>query len=325
MRDLIAQFNQHLDRTVNDLTGPDSLTEAVRYQLESGGKRLRPGLMLWVAEAAAIDRRLSLNLALCLELLHNVLLIHDDIEDGDRIRRNLPTLWSKIGIDKALNASDLLAAELFLCLARLDVKPEHRTALVEAFAQVFRITVEGQALDIENRGQADFDLATYDEIIQKKTGYYLALAWVVPGLISGFGHDRERQWEVGRWLGPAFQIKDDLLDLTRGKGRGEIGSDVREGKPSILYAFALERGQLSEESRSELVSIHRESRESTSGAMVERAIQTFRDCGAIDYAEAECLRRAQGGIERFKRLSFVNETMAEQFESFATYLTQRLT
>ncbi len=108
----------------------------------------------------------------------------------------------------------------------------------------------------------------------------------------------EPLWKLGRRLGPAFQIRDDLIDLTEGKGRGgEVGCDIREGKPSICYAHSLESKKGTEEERGRLVEIVRAGRDSTTEDDIAWVIDFYRREQVLDFAQEEANRLAGESLE----------------------------
>jgi geranylgeranyl pyrophosphate synthase len=302
------------------------ISPGLEYQLGSGGKRLRPALCQWLATGLGAEPSTSLPFAVAIELLHNAFLIQDDIEDGDRFRRGRATLWVEQGIPTALNVADFLIAEAFRLVAEAGAEngPLSRD-LHEIFTQTFRTTVEGQALDLYWRGRSSFTVEAYEEIIRKKTGRYLAVGWVGAARLAG----RERAeanafWEIGDELGPAFQIKDDLLDLTDGKGRGgEVGCDIREGKPSILYAHALAHPGLDSGQRARLVEIHARDREKTEPQEVAWVIALYDELGVLEVARREMRKRLDHGVRKIESLAFAPPPLARQFGELAQFLVDR--
>jgi len=302
----------------------DFLSEGVWYQFDSGGKRLRPALCLMTCEALNGDARPAVPFALATEILHNFLLVHDDIEDGDTMRRDKATLWAKFGVPNALNVADYLIARAYRLIFEAPLPDEIKMRLGRAYSLAFERTVEGQALDINLRGHPEVDLETYFRIVQLKTAYYLALTWVGGAIVAGV---REEElgpfWELGECLGPAFQIRDDIIDLTEGKGRGgEIGCDIREGKPSIFFAYALERRAGSEAERTRLIEIVRRAREETTAADIAWAIAFFREHGAVAFAEEEARRLVERADAVLDRLPLGQEG-CERFRKVARFIVDR--
>jgi len=300
------------------------LGPGLRHQL-SGGKGLRPALSIWWGGRLGVPAAVAERWGLAVELLHNAFLIHDDIEDGDRYRRGRPTLWVEFGIPVALNVADHLLAEAYRTIAAIPAPPEAIVGLVRDFSETHRRTVEGQALDLDHRGNATFDLDDYERIIRSKTGRYLALTWVGPARVAGWSQDQlELLWCLGDELGPAFQIRDDVLDLTAGKGRGgEIGCDIREGKPSILVAHALSRAEHPPADRDRLLAILARERDETTEEETRWAIDLFEAGGSIAFALSEARRRAETGRTLLRKLPGLSEPVLAEFESIATFLIDR--
>ena len=330
--DLVSELQRHsnaierfLENEVPRETYP-FLSEGVWYQFEGGGKRLRPALCLMACEALGGIPKNAVPFALATEILHNVLLIHDDIEDGDTMRRDRPTLWAHLGVPNAINVADFLLARAYDLVLRSEVGPEVALALGRQFAHTFERTVEGQALDINLRGDAEIDLATYYRIVRLKTGHYLALPWVGGALIAGVSEgDLEPFWELGRALGPAFQIRDDLIDLTEGKGRGgEVGCDLREGKPSICFAYVYDHQVGTAAERDRLRDVAAKPRDETSTADVAWAIEFYRTHGVLDFAQAEAERLIRTVDPILDRTPFDQDGKA-LFRSVSQFIVDRKT
>ena len=268
------------------------VSDGVWYQFSSGGKRIRPALCMLTCEALGGDPAKAIYFALAAEILHNYLLVHDDIEDGDTIRRDRKTLWAHLGIPNAINVADYMIAKAYRIILRSPLPPKVVLELLEVFTETFERTVEGQALDINWRGKEDLTVADYFRIVQLKTAHYLTFNLVGGALAAGWPLEKVGAlWELGRHLGPAFQIRDDVIDLTHGKGRGgEVGCDIREGKPSVLFAYVLERRLGATDERRRLVETIRKSREQTTEADVKWVIALYERVGALRFAQDEAQR-----------------------------------
>jgi len=263
---------------------PEVLREAVTYHLGTGGKRLRPALCVLTCEALGGTMDRVLDFAAAVEMLHNMLLVHDDVEDGDEVRRDRPTLWVKYGLAHAINAGDYLLGAA--CRAVLETPGDAtlRCRLMEVFNLACLRTVEGQALDIQSRADPDWTVERYRAMVELKTGYYLALGMVGGAIIAGADQAVvDHLWAFGKCAGPAFQVRDDLLDLAPEKGRGgQVGSDVREGKASVLYAHALAAAAPDERER--LVAVMARPRAETTDEDVAWVLGLYERCGAMDFA-----------------------------------------
>lgn len=302
----------------------ESLQVAIR-QATCGGKLFRPLLCHWFGTGIGASSGVVEPVCCLTEWLHSAFLIQDDIQDGDQWRRDQPALWKSHGIATAINAADWLLAEVYREISQVAVSDLQRSRLLEAVQDVHRRTVLGQQFDFIGRADPAFDLPRYQQAVQLKTGRYLALGLVVSAIVGGLEEDSiESLWRVGDQLGPAFQIQDDLLDLTDSKGRGgEVGNDIREGKPSILYAHALESQDVGTEDRSQLIEIMRKSRGETSDGDVEWVISLFEKCGSVEFAREQADARALEGVDLFRETPGVSPLLSDQFSVIARFAVER--
>lgn len=252
------------------------------------GKRVRPALCLLIAQALGSTRHAALPFAAAIEILHNFALVHDDIEDGDTVRRGRPSTWKQYGLAHGINIGDYMLAKVFQVILRDDRNPiEVREQLLILLEKTLEELFAGQAMDISARQTDHFTLEEYNLLVARKTGSYLAAPMLGGAVIAGARPAVLRSLDqLGHHLGPLFQVRDDLIDLTSGKGRGEIGNDIREGKRSYLVAVAAESCLPSDRAR--LFEILNRSREETSAEDVAWCVELFRRSGAIARAEARC-------------------------------------
>ncbi len=242
---------------------PPLLSEAMRYSLSAGGKRLRPLLVLAAADAvgdgdAAVAT--ALPAACAVELIHTYSLIHDDLPamDNDTLRRGRPTLHVVYGDGIAILAGDALQAEAFALLAREPVSDDPTVAVrklsttrVIADAAGAVGMVGGQALDLQGAGQAvghplTLDASGLRDMHQRKTGA-LIRASALAGAIMGGGAPAAVD-AVGRWgaeVGLAFQIVDDILDIEGSAAElgKTAGKDAAQDKPTYPSLFGLQRAR----------------------------------------------------------------------------------
>ena len=179
--------------------------------------------------------------AAAVELLHNATLVHDDLQDGDEVRRGEPTLWKKYGAGQAINAGDLMLMVPYQLLSCLDVEGEMLRCMFGSFSNRTIQTVRGQSLEMTLRDSLNFDRETYIQALRGKTGQLLALAVEGPLMLSKAAPEEiSQRASAFENLGVAFQIYDDIRDLYADKGRRQIGNDLREGKISALTIAHLE-------------------------------------------------------------------------------------
>ncbi|MCB7129471.1 MAG: polyprenyl synthetase family protein [Candidatus Brocadiales bacterium] len=298
----------------------DYLSDAIWYHMESGGKRMRPALCLIICEGLGGNPDEAMPFAAAVEILHNMFLVHDDIEDGDTMRRDKPTVWVKYGTANAINVGDYLLGRAYRVILECDLPLEKKLKLLHIFTITYEKTVEGQALDINWRGSTDFTIEHYLQIVELKTAYYLTCGMVGGAVVAGKSDDVvEKIWELGRSIGPAFQIRDDLIDLTHGKGRGGvIGSDIKEGKPSFLYAYTMSQAGAGDRER--LIEIMLKPRNDTSSRVVDEVISLYNKYDTINYSQ----KFADELVEKsFKIIEEIPVEDKSAFRDIARFMTER--
>jgi geranylgeranyl diphosphate synthase, type II len=223
-----------------------------------GGRAFRPSLCIATARAFGVPPELTLPTAISIELMHNAMLIHDDIEDESAQRRGRPTLHKISGEALAINAGDMLALLSMrpLLSNRQALGPDLSLRILEETERMARESAEGQALELGWRrdNAADIVEADYLFMVLKKTCW---LATIHPSRIgcligTGGAFDLDRCIRFGFFLGAAFQIQDDLLNLEGDAGSygKELGGDLLEGKRTLMLirlrdlATAAERARL---------------------------------------------------------------------------------
>jgi geranylgeranyl diphosphate synthase type I len=236
--------DKYLDRTFGDTVG--ELNRASAHLLVAGGKRLRPAVVLLAADS--VKKGSSTDLlpaAIALELTHTFTLIHDDIMDGDSLRRGVPTVHARWDEPTAILAGDVLYAKAFeyVCMALAEDKAKVRavTMLARACAEI----CEGQHMDMSFEKRDDVTEGEYLTMVGKKTGALYAAAAGIGGLLAGARQEQvEALYRYGMNTGIAFQIQDDLIDLLASaeKSGKDRASDLREGKQTLITIRARERG-----------------------------------------------------------------------------------
>lgn len=223
------------------------LREAASHLLTAGGKRLRPAMLLLAADAVRPGASEDVfEAALALEWLHTYTLVHDDIMDGDSLRRGEPTVHTVYGDSTAILAGDCLHADAFEYICRVK-NSEDRAKLVavQMLAHASHELCEGQQEDISFEERDDVSEAEYLGMVRKKTGVlYAAAAGIGAALAGGDVRQIGAMYTLGLNTGIAFQIQDDIIDLlvpadVSGKNQA---SDLRENKQTIVAITAREMG-----------------------------------------------------------------------------------
>ncbi len=255
---------------------PERLYLAARHLIKAGGKRLRPVLTIISAEAIERDYNKILPAAVAIETIHNFTLIHDDIMDEDELRRGVKTVHTLYGVPTAILAGDTLFAEAFKIMSECDVEKDCLVRGLRKLAEVCIEICEGQQMDMEFEERTFVSEDEYLEMIKKKTAVLIALSSSIPATLFNESKYEEKLWNYGLYSGMAFQIKDDVLDLTgKDKIGKDWGSDLVEGKKTLVIIKALESG----------VELESFGKRKATKEEIERDIKKLEECGAIEYAE----------------------------------------
>ncbi len=262
LEDYLAECKAACDREIDRLfasgqRGSGTLYELILDYPRRGGKALRPALSIAICLGLGGHLEAVLPTAATLELYHNAFLIHDDIEDESWRRRGQPTLHIDHGIPIAVNVGDAMLSmslqPLLDNVERVGLGPALR--ILRAVAHMTRQTVDGQALELEwvHSNTWQLDDADYLAMVELKTSWYSFITPLQVGAIAaGARPERLAPLEsLGRHLGAAFQITDDLLNLRAdpeeyGK---EIGGDLWEGKRTLMLLHALRYAEPGERDR----------------------------------------------------------------------------
>ena len=223
------------------------LREAASHLLNAGGKRLRPAMVMLSADAVRPGASEDVfEAALALEWLHTYTLVHDDIMDGDSLRRGEPTVHTVFGEATAILAGDCLHADAFEHICRVkNCEDRAKLVAVQMLAHASHELCEGQQEDISFEERDDVSEAEYLSMVRKKTGVlYAAAAGIGAALAGGDVRQIGAMYTLGLNTGIAFQIQDDIIDLltpsdVSGKNQA---SDLRENKQTIVAVTAREMG-----------------------------------------------------------------------------------
>ena len=284
---------------------PEALYNSAMHIVSAGGKRLRPYLVMKSCELVGGDQDSALPFAAAMEVLHDFTLIHDDIMDNDALRRGVPTVHKLWGVPIAILSGDLLFAKAYQAM----VEPAIGGRLsceraVECIRRVTEATIticEGQTLDVtysDVRGASEGD---YLSMVGSKTSALFKACAEVGAIVGGGSADEVAK--IGSFAydaAIAFQIVDDILGVMSDEGAlgKPVGSDIREGKKTLIMIHALE--QASPEEREIIEKALRA--EDAAPSEIEAAKNALRSAGGIDYAMAkalECAKKAEAYLVAF--------------------------
>ncbi len=217
------------------------ISEIGEYLLNAGGKRIRPALLLLTAKMLGGVSPMGIRLAAVVEFIHNATLVHDDIIDAADTRRGRPSANSHWGNSMTVLAGDWLYMQSFAVALG-----EKNLDVLNTLIDITQRMVEGELLQLTFLGKSSLTERQLLDIVERKTAYLFSGCMKLPALAAGMNHgSAERLAEIGKSLGMAFQLVDDLLDLTSTKdvlGK-PVANDLKEGKMTLPVLFAVLRGE----------------------------------------------------------------------------------
>ena len=294
-------FNKQLEKYLKN-GKPETLYDAARHLPLAGGKRLRPCIAMISCEAVKGDITRVIPLSVSLELVHNFTLVHDDIMDKSKLRRNMPAVHIKYGEPTAIMAGDLLFTKAFEVMhdiqGDLSVFKNVEFGLIDCIREI----CEGQELDIEFEKRQIVTEDEYIEMILKKTAVFFMYA-AEAGAILGGGTTEQSQAlnEYGKNLGLAFQIHDDYLDMssneeTLGK---DIGNDIRNGKKTLIAVHSLNNSH--GEDKKKLYEVF--GNKNATDQQIQQVYELFKKTGSIDYAKNTAVNYCQKAKKQLENFS----------------------
>ncbi|ELY52652.1 geranylfarnesyl diphosphate synthase [Natronorubrum bangense] len=294
---------------------PERLYEASRYLLDAGGKRLRPTVLLTTAEALAnvdpltVDYREFptldgetidiMDAAVSVEVIQSFTLIHDDIMDDDDLRRGVPAVHKEYDLETAILAGDTLYSKAFEIMLETGAKPERAVEALEILATTCTKICEGQSLDVTFENRAEVSPEEYLEMVEQKTAVLYAASACLPAILLGADDETiDALYGYGLDIGRAFQIQDDVLDLTvpsekLGKQRG---SDLVENKQTLITVHARSQGVDIEGL------IDTNDVDAVTEAEIDDAVAKLEAAGSISYANETAQELVEQGKARLEVL-----------------------
>jgi len=231
---------------------PEQLYRAMAHIPLAGGKRLRPVMALLVCEMVGGDSAKAVPYAAALETIHNFTLVHDDVMDDDNLRHGVTSAHAEFGVATAINAGDALFAYAFEMVTDSDCSQEMRVELVRHVASTVREIAEGQQMDLDFEEREKVTPAEYLEMVRLKTSILFGSAAYGGARIGGASEEQAHELQqMAIDVGLGFQIWDDYLDATATEellGKPS-GSDIQQGKRTLLVIEALDRATSEDQKR----------------------------------------------------------------------------
>jgi geranylgeranyl pyrophosphate synthase len=305
-----------------------AIAEPIWDMLDRGGKRWRPALFLLICEALGKKADYCLDFSIIPEVIHNGTLVIDDIEDSSELRRGKPCTYKIFQMDIAVNAGN---AMYYLPLLPLMVQRKKLTSKVQR--DIYEIYIQeminlslGQAMDIAwHKDQANANELTEDDYLQMcayKTGTLARMAAKMAAVLTGA--DKHLVEKLGRFaesIGVAFQMQDDVLDLTGeefAKKKGGVGQDITEGKRSLLVIYTLKKANIRDKNRLiEILNMHTSSQE-----LRDEAIALIQKYSAFEHVKRTAERMVSESWKEADKLLPTPEAK-EKLKEFAEFLIKR--
>jgi len=304
------------------------IAEPIWEILDRGGKRWRPALFLLICEALGKNSEDCLDFAIIPEVVHNGTLIVDDLEDSSELRRGKPCTYKIYGVDIAVNAGN---AMYYLPLLPLMEKKAMLPA--EMLRDIYEVYVQeminlslGQAMDITwHRGIANADAINEEDYLQMcayKTGTLARMAAKISAVLAGANKELvEKLGFFAESIGVAFQMQDDVLDLTGkefAEKKGGVGQDITEGKRTLMVIHTLKNASNAEKKRLiQILNMH-----TSNQALRDEAIALMQKYHAIEHVKSTAARIVEESWKEVDKLLPPSEAK-EKLKAFAEFLIKR--
>lgn len=288
LRDDLAAIEREFGR--DTVSSVPAITDIGEHLRAGGGKRIRPALLLLCAKLFQHDERSAIKLGSVVEIIHTATLVHDDIIDEAKTRRGRPAANTQWGNSKCVLAGDWLYMQAFKIAVQ-----ERNFRLLDVLIDLTQQMVEGELLQMEKLGKC-ISLDDHFDLIFRKTACLFSVCMRLGAILGKATEaEEERLAEYGRNLGLAFQIVDDVLDLTASEqvlGK-PVASDLREGKVTMAVIHALERCTPAERKLVEKVLEER----AFQSVRHEQILEMLERYGSIDYAYEAAAKYAEAAAE----------------------------
>jgi octaprenyl-diphosphate synthase len=307
MREVDAVIARRLD------SGVPLVGQVSQYIISSGGKRLRPALLLMVCGALGFRGDQRFNLAAVVEFIHTATLLHDDVVDESTLRRGRATANESFGNPASVLVGDFLYSRAFQMM--LDA---HDMRVMEILAEATNVIAEGEVMQLMNMHDPGLDEPAYVQVIRSKTAKLFEASARLGAVLAKAGPQLEQACaDYGQALGTAFQVIDDVLDYAGDAAEmgKNLGDDLREGKVTLPLIAAMRRG--TEEQRS----LIRHAIETGALEELDAIVAIVKETGALEVAHQAAAAEAERAMSAAKQLP-VNEH-AQALVQLAASLLQR--
>lgn len=287
IRGSIEQDMREVDQVIRKRLHSDValVRQVAEYIINSGGKRLRPALVILSAGAFGYRGTHHYDLAAVIEFIHTATLLHDDVVDASALRRSSPTANALFGNAASVLVGDFVYSRAFQMMVDVD-----SMRVMRVLADATNVIAEGEVLQLLNCHNADMDEQSYLRVIRYKTAKLFEAATRLGAILGNAStRDEEAMASYGMHLGTAFQLIDDVLDYSgdRQQTGKNIGDDLAEGKPTLPLIYAMQHGNENQ------AAIIRKAIEQGGLEEFETVLNTIHETRALDYARAQAKVEAQ--------------------------------
>jgi octaprenyl-diphosphate synthase len=297
LRQLLAADMAAVDRVIRTRLHSEVLlvNQVGEYIVNSGGKRLRPALVVLSAEALGYRGKHHHDLAAVVEFIHTATLLHDDVVDESELRRGRATASALFGNAASVLVGDFLYSRAFQMMVEVG-----EMRVMQTLADATNTIAEGEGLQLLNCHDADVDADNYMRVIHCKTAKLFEAAMRLGAILGkAGGSDEQAMAGYGMHLGTAFQLIDDVLDysadeLQTGK---HLGDDLAEGKPTLPLIYAMQHG-----SPEQAAVVRGAIEQGDVGKFVE-VLQIIRATGALDFTRQQAMREAESACAAIDMLA----------------------
>ncbi len=296
LKQLLADDMAAVDATIRDRLQSEVVlvNQVGEYIINSGGKRIRPALVVLSAKAFGYGGSHHHSLAAVVEFIHTATLLHDDVVDESAMRRGNPTANALFGNSASVLVGDFLYSRAFQMMVEVgDMR------VMQILADATNIIAEGEVLQLLNCRDASVDAANYLHVIHCKTAKLFEAAMSLGAILSGAGREMElAAARYGMHLGTAFQLVDDVLDYSGDEQETgkSLGDDLAEGKPTLPLIYAMQHGDAHQ------AGVVRNAIEQGDISSFADVLAVIKATGALEYTRQQALKEADSACAAISAL-----------------------
>lgn len=296
LKQLLAEDMAAVDRVIRDRLHSEVVlvNQVGEYIINSGGKRLRPALVVLAAYVFGYQGRFHHDLAAVVEFIHTATLLHDDVVDESELRRGRATASALFG-----NAASVLVGDFLYSRSFQMMVDAGEMRIMQTLADATNVIAEGEVLQLLNCHDADVDVTNYMKVIHCKTAKLFEAATRIGAILGkASAADEQAMAEYGMRLGTAFQLIDDVLDYSADEQETgkHLGDDLAEGKPTLPLIYAMQQGDAQQ------AGVIRHAIEHGDVAQFAAVLEVIKATGALEFTVAQAKHEADLACEAIQHL-----------------------